>query len=518
MLKRPPHQRPRLLRRLWVNEHAHAVGLLLFVALFVGGYFSLHVGLEDEYERDIRPEVGNAVKLYGLREDGRTGRLELTVDGRAYVVGSKDPGPLGVNQIASVRGLLADTSRAIVAYNDQRTEYIEQVMGSFTLSRRNPRYSWAPLSSVAPVGNRGPGPTDAAEPRDDESVDSGGTLRIEVSTVMLSTLRELPPSEGTAQRLIALLEGAIVHRTSDIYPLAAESVADGDGQMDDAQPVYNAVSAAAHVCQNFVGLGDRLRGIFGLSVDDDATNGTSGNRGDSCSFVPLIASAGNHYPALALDCEAARSCPSQCGIGCFHAELERLVLSNPGFFWTMGKFRWFDVLLLAALGVLVRRLLDLSLTYARLRRGRIWGSNDAPILWNPREAVMTVMYIVFTPLLALAVVWVLTATDLLGEDAISLGDTVPHVVIVVAFLLGLFPNVAYDVLSRVVEAVFGAAGHTGEDRPPEGLDVERPRQPSTADGPEAGRVPGPVEANTGEPPSFDSLRIRIRQLLTGPLR
>ncbi len=227
---RPPPPRPRRWRRLWVSEHAHAVGLLLATFLFLVAYIWLHSCFEKSYKKDIFPEVRNAVKLYGLREDGRTGALEFTVDGRAYVVGSTEPGPLGVNQIASVRGLLADTSRAIAAYNAQLAEYVEQVRGSFTLSRRNPIYSWAPLSAIAPALAAKPDSEESAsnesaeaEDAEAEKAESSATSRIEIFTAQLSTLRELPPSEGTAGRLIAALQGGFVRRMSDVYPLPLQS-------------------------------------------------------------------------------------------------------------------------------------------------------------------------------------------------------------------------------------------------------------------------------------------------------
>ncbi len=258
--------------------------------------------------------------------------------------------------------------------------------------------------------------------------------------------------------------------------------------------------------------------MFGLDLSTGAGNATDDCE-DCCSFVPLVASAGDHCPDAAFTCKHAKSIPSGCEIGCFHAQLRQLVMDNPGFFWTLGKFRWFEVLLLAAFGVLVRRLLDLSLTYARQRRGRFWAANEVPVVWDPREAARTIIYLAFTPPLALAVVWALTATDLLGEDAISLGDTTSHGIIVIAFLLGLFPNVAYEFLNRVVQGVFGAAGSAESGgRPLRGPGTEQPREPSPGNVPGTGRASRPGNDDAAGPPSFESLRIRVRQLLTGPLR
>lgn len=191
------------------------------------------------------------------------------------------------------------------------------------------------------------------------------------------------------------------------------------------------------------------------------------------------------------------------------------MLKSPGFFWTMGKFRWLEALLLAALGVLVRRLLDFSLTYARLRRPGLLGGNELPVPWNPRESVRTVVYLAFTPFLALAVVWALTATDILADDAILLGDIVSHGIILISFLLGLFPDVAYDVLNRVVQGVFGGSGNDERDRRSGGIGGEQLQEPRTAGEPTSART---TERDTGDPPSFETLRIRIHEILTGPLR
>ena len=491
----------------------------------VSGYALLHNCWEAAYKDDIRPDVGNAVKLYGLREVARTGALELTVDGRAYTAGSEDPGPLGVNQIPSVRGLLAGTSQAIGAYNSQLVVYLDRIFASFALSRRNPRYSWAPLSAVAPnlVATRGSGQRDveAEEPGGMEDAPTGGLFRIEVPSSVLEMLRELPRSEATAQRLIAAVQSGMVYRTSDVYPLPIQDEADGaDESKAYVQLAKGAIDAAAEMCLNVGRLGEQLRGVFGLHAANDpqSPNAVPGQADNGCAFVPLIAATGDYYARRAPDCDPSGPCDSRCGMGCFHAELEHLVLKNPGFFWTMGKFRWLEVLLLAALGVIVRRLLDFSLVFVRLQRRSYQGSRSPPVFWNPRESVRTLIYLGFTPFLALAVVWVFTATDLLAEDAVKLGEPVSHGIIVLAFLLGLFPNVAYDVLNRVVHAVFGGAGDGEADRRIGDVGAARLGGPGRGGGPATGPTPGADDDDVRGPPSFERLRIRVRELLTGPLR
>lgn len=287
--------------------------LLLSFVGFVMVYVMLHNYFEKAYKRDILPDVRAAVRMYGIRE-ADTGALELTVEGQTYNAASKDPGPLGVNNIAAVRGLLSSTAGAVDAYNEQLAGYVARVLRSFRESRRNPAYSWAPLSAVAPglaakleceheeggaelvckqkekegaeEGAQAEGKAEGEAEAEGDSValeqeegataadssksrDDAGMFRIEVSSSVLSRLRELRNSEGRAQGLIVALKGGHAYRTSDAYPLPARVDANEDAYSRLAR---TAILAANEICQNMDELGERLRAILGVDHRNDASS------------------------------------------------------------------------------------------------------------------------------------------------------------------------------------------------------------------------------------------------------
>ena len=192
------------------------------------------------------------------------------------------------------------------------------------------------------------------------------------------------------------------------------------------------------------------------------------------------------------------------GMGCYHAKLRNIAAEGVGFFWTLGPFRWLEMAALALLGVVVRRLIDFSVLYGGLRLvDPATGNPENTKRWEPRESMRTVMYMVYTPVLAIIVIWVLVATDLIAAESVMLGDWVSHALVPIAFLLGLFPDLGHLVLTRVAEAVFRDIRAA---RPP-ASDSKRRVQPLE-----------PAKTPDGEAPSLESLRLRIRFIYTRVFR
>ena len=628
---RRPYRRRRL-RRHWLNEHVHALGLLVIAITFVVIYIYLHkdncVFLDEkdcpssQYTKDMKREVGNAVKLYSLREDPGTGRLEVTVEGRRYEIGSDDlRGPLGIGGLASVRGLLAETSRVVSAYSDRLHEYVEAHVARFERSHRNTNYAWIPLAAMAPKtadyvqrrssavsGRNGSGDARASSASDD----TGGSLHLIVRWDDVVALRNSPRGEERATRLIELVRGGRVVRVLEVFLSRSETIdnatkdaaddtnkndtnkdaaddtnkgaaddtnkgAPDDTNKDAASNATNGnvfledapLRAGAEICRYMTSLGNPIRVAFwgGGRTDAGVAEGSkepstqgagkteagaaeeskersakgAGKTEAGVAEEPKepAAQAGGQASAGESEGSTGAAAPSDEGgesvnageccvfepvganngttrggdsaFGSFRTAIQELVVENAGFFWTMGGLKWLEVVLLAGLGVLVRRLIDMSRQYGRVRLNR---DDEGHVVWQPRETVRTLMYLVYAPVLALVIVWILTATDLLAADLTLLGETLFHALIPIAFLLGLFPDVGHGVLIRAGQAVFGL-GDRGVDGPI-----------GTGSGPDSPRAGGPSQKplDQAEPPdrgpsqSFETLRLRVRGHLTRPFR
>ena len=176
----------------------------------------------------------------------------------------------------------------------------------------------------------------------------------------------------------------------------------------------------------------------------------------------------------------------------FHRDLREVVERNAGFFWTSGELFWYEMMLLAVLGVLTRQLVLLAKTYTGKGRASAW---------RPRESMRTLMYLAVAPIFSLVIIWILSATNLVAVKPV-IGDDWSNATVPIAFLLGLFPTLGYDVLRGLAKGLFNR-NFKDDDR--------------------AGRRPAnipamPTDTQDDGRPSIGRLRQRIRRHATAVFR
>ena len=185
-------------------------------------------------------------------------------------------------------------------------------------------------------------------------------------------------------------------------------------------------------------------------------------------------------------------CRSSSFDSLFHCRLAKIVRDNTGFFWTAGKFLWFEIVLLSLLGLVISRLVHLCKQYM----------SDEPFVWEDRGLWQTLLMIPATPIIALVIVWILSITNLLSIKPV-LGHTWTSGIVPIAFLLGLFPHLGYDILQGLAKGVFNRPLR-GWQAPTRDV-VQRP-------------IPDPDGPQSDERPSLDRLAAIIRQRFTAPFR
>ena len=455
----------------------------MFAIIAIFGYVGAHLHLKPAYGTSIDEELDNAVKQYSVRPNPQTKRLELTVDGQAYDPTVYTPGPLGIGELPAAKGLLIETAYALDTYNDKLESAIGDLLGRFQTTTAYPDYVVAGLSDLAPATY-----DDAIQP--DER-----TYRLRIKSPTHKNLLNRPPDEVTARLLIAAIRGGIAEAIVLSPPPRNATL---DEVEDVLRPVLlkrAALQAGNEVCQRLFDIGANLRRFLrGPEPDQDSGDG-------DCTWAHAYPEPADGQ--LGKD-ETKAVCVSE---GCFHYRLKRIASEGIGFFWTIGSFRWLELVLLTMLGVLVRRLIDFGISFARLRSldRDPEPTDDAAqtVPWEPRETLRVLMSLLYTPVLAIAVIWVLTATELISAGSVD--DWTSHALLPIAFLLGLFPDLGHLVLTRVAQAVFGEIRGT----------QPLPRKPRQIEGPKQTQPSGP---NDESPPSLDSLRLRLRFIYTSPFR
>ena len=439
-------------RPAWLSEHVHAFAWLAAAIVVMALYIWIHAELRCDYIKEIRPQVRNEVKLYALRHHAVTGVLELRVDDEPYRFDPDDPGPLGIGNLPEARGgVLARAEAAIQHYNSTLHDYIEGLTAAFYPWEDNIHYMLVPQPALDPKA---------------KSNSAAGVSRVfRVTVESFAGVRHSYPNEQTLDAIVDMVRGA------DLVELQA-------GKQPKVMPRAEGLRAAKAAAKRISWKRDELRqevsGLFEMPA----------------TACPI--------PADAKGC----GCPKTKHSGSapeetrFHRELRTVVEGNIGFFWTMGKFLWYEIMMLAVLGVVTHKLVVFATEYAS---GRDQDQRDAsardstgPLIWQPRESVRTLMQLVAAPIFSLVIIWILTLTNIVSVKPL-IADTWSNGIVPIAFLLGLFPSLGYQVLHGLAEGVFSR--RLVDEKRPTGNPQRILEAPDAPDGTAA---------------SFEQLRQRVR--------
>jgi len=474
-----PSVRVGRLQRYWLNDHIHVAVWFVVAATLLGVYLSAHFALRDRYltSMPVEEAIAASVQLVRVSEDADTGRLELTVEGQLVVPGADSPGPLGLGRTAAARGLLSEAKSVLATYNRRLDSMLRDLLASFQPVQGRRGVLDAPLQRFAGHGFE-------AEP--------GQVVRIQVGA--LRPLVDIEPTADGARRVLQLLGGAQVHDLR--VPAAATSAADEvDAPGAVAAPSDLRASLRSiqrEVAARRIRLGSKLLSTPTPSALQAVVCGelavlrapVVGFFGEGVADVPGC-------PGVAVGSKRKVSSGSA---DTFHVRLASTLGSQLGFFWTLGPWLWLEVVLLCWLGVLTECLTRLGMRYSDVdpQRRR----------WEPRETGRTMLKLAYAPAIAIVVVWTFMTTDLIETDAV-LAEGGMTAVVPIAFVLGLFPNLGFQLLERLARAIFR---ETSPARP-------RP-QPARVVQKERGTAPTPE----GAAPDFAAVCERVKRHITAPLR
>lgn len=439
-------------RPAWLSEHVHAFAWLAAAIVVMALYISIHAVLRCDYIKEIRPQVRNAVELYVLRDHDVTSVLQLRVDDEPYRFDPDDAGPLGIGKLPEARGVLARAEAVIQHYNSALHDYIKVLTAAF--------YPWEDDMNYMVV------PESALNPETEASSAAGVSRVFRVTVESFASVRHSYPNEQTLDAIVDMVRGA------DLVELQAGTLPKVVARAEGAEAV---IAAAEWISQKR----DRLRQeVSRLFETPGAT---------AC---PILAAA------KGCACPKTKRSGSALEETQFHRDLRTVVEGNIGFFWAMGDFLWYEIMMLAVLGVVTRKLVVFATDYASGRRDQrdTSAEDDAkPLIWQPRESVRTLMQLVAAPIFSLVIIWILTLTNIISVKPL-IGDTWSNGFVPIAFLLGLFPSLGYEALHGLAEGVFGR--RLVDEKAPKG-------NPQPILG-------APPDAPVGTAASFDRLRQRVR--------
>ncbi len=408
------------LERMWMNPHWHVGGLGTFMLGLFLVYVAAHHTLNRAYFESVSGQIENSTKLYQIVEDPNSNELVLMFAGERFPeTGPVVAGPLGIGKLASVRGYLASVHQRVNDYNRVVADSLEATFAAFEPVPGTNGYR-AKLRAFSPNAN----PdwfiyVDGTDPKR-LAANQKGLRQLKALTRTLDckdrTQRESASANGSVSGMIEPPSKA-----SDNVKAATARVAGKVVEAEEFKLAWARVGVddcRKHVDAFFDQLDEQLRFLYTSLAggDEDSSSETPGWR------------AG------------------------FHTTLTDLVHSEIGYFWLHGLWRGIEVILLTWLGVMTECLVRLGLTYA----GR---KTEKAQKWEPRETGRTFLKLAYAPIVSIVVIWTLYSTDVIQSDIAN--TTSAALVVTLAFVFGLFPNMAYSLLERLAKAIFKATSFAG---------------------------------------------------------
>ena len=479
------------LGRRRLSEHWHAFCWIVVVAAAAAAYVFAHYRLQDRYIMDISPQVEDAVQLYGVRWHHRTGVLEFHVGATAYEPDSEAPGPLAIGKLPQARGVLNEAFNVVEEYNSGVRAYVEGLRHGFFRSPHNPYFM---ATIVRPLELQSSDDEDCKpqtegenckpqmEGEDCKPQEKGGEVqfRFRVSADKFMRILEKFPNEETLDAFIDLMD--------DAEPVC---VVGGKGAKRWYKGEDTLAVSVSEMCKRREDLRASVTDQFGPIGFSSVANCES-SPGLACGPCERAEQHLRGAPKGNDDGDPEVEPSDTAGENKFHDKLADVVEENAGFFWTSGRFFWIEILSLAALGVLTRQLVVFAKAYAA-GRGRA-------LVWRPSESLRTLMYLAVAPIFTLVVIWILSATDLVPVKPV-IGEDWSNITVPIAFLLGLFPTLGYDVLRGLAKGLFNRPLKDDDRRKAKPEEIQ-----ST-----------PID-DPGTPPSVLRLRRRIRDHATAVFR
>jgi len=175
-----------------------------------------------------------------------------------------------------------------------------------------------------------------------------------------------------------------------------------------------------------------------------------------------------------------------------HRQLYTVTLSEAGFLWFFGAWRWWELVWWTVFGVMTMGIFQIA-------NHAMFGKAMDGTSFDPRDALRVLARLFYAPVLTVVFFWLALATDLVDPSTVFATNSFGA--LAVAFLLGLAPNHLMRLMLRTLEVVV------------RGGDKDRTDQQKA---PPARRIEALPES-TESVPTVSELKARLRSLVRAPL-
>lgn len=449
---------PRSLRKLWLSCAWQFIGLLVLAVLVALVYWRSHCLHKDDYQTSVTKLTAASLQSFRLRLSESNSEIELAQDGKAVRdVGALAAAPFGLEKQASFKGTLnkylAVAKGLTAAFRSRRDDLLAQFQTEHGGALRS-----LPMSAVGVV-----------------STNSNWRWRFSDLEYQALAARKNVDFWLNLQRTLPS-KGCFAPQ------MTTEIIVTGDGKPDAKQPLVERIIGQS-LAEGML-MAKQSPGKDELPVPAEAKAQMQAYFATALREIAASAAVTNSPTTV----EQLLNTKSE-NLNC---ELSEVVQGELGGLWLLGYYRWFEIIFWVWFGVMTNGLIIHGYFLVGANRGSIY---------EPRESLRVLAKLFYAPLLALALFFLATFISA-GQEAIALGSSSP-VQLGFAFVLGLFPNQAYQLLKDLATRWFSEKIRAGATRKAE----PKPIAAKIATGDEV----------TGSKPNIERLKNNVVNIATACL-
>jgi hypothetical protein len=446
-----------MLRR-YLNPVWHLWALCVVTVVFVGGSFLGHWMLHDRYACHASKLLNEVLKLYAVDRDS-SGNLALMIDGAPRDNSDREGGAFGLDRSPAVRGALSEAAREADKFNHD----LELTTHGILKPPSNPAggqsyFTIDPASLGDPAGSD---PLQVSLENGKRFLEREGTDPEQRVLLLLKSSSRLPSREAKSASPTVQPETTPAEKSVPNLVKAARAKAEG---LVENVGAWNPVSEAE------------------------------------------VRRWQSHVMRGALDSDEKKEFDAQNppSVTAFHARNLTTVLRNSikngvngehdSIFWLIGFWKWFEIAIWTCFGVFAKSLYEYG-THAIGRPAK----NE---VFEPRESWRILARLLYAPLLALVFFWLAVGTGLVNAPTFLVNYTLAS--LSVAFVIGLFPNTIYRLLTNIFSQLLKGG--------------EAPDPSSDSAGALVKVSPKRPLGSAGALPDFASLANHIADLVVAPLK
>ena len=467
------------------------ITLSVVTALFVVLYFAIHHCFKDEYNQDVSEIIQSGVKVFQIVGSSDTNHLTLQFYDQELALSEfrQASTPFGTGEMISVLGCLSSYQTDIQHFNLNAAQRLRSLGTPVPLSATS---VGVPLQIFDHhIG----GWKVVDKQRWEELSNSAGVLSFLELRLLLTQgryateIKPLSTDESDFLKAPEFEKNISSHRKTSTAQLAEQLKLIGQREGDFVAryqyhrldtTLRNKIADTLDIWWNDLLVTSQvLTSVKGICATDNASEIIGEQK------TPAITESAD--------------CPINEGAACtmkpdqflreynerLQQDLSSIVITEMGFFWVAGNWRWLEFAIWAVFGVLVQALIHQG---RALRDYEDWD-------WNLNDSIHVVGKIFFAPLLVVAVFFIARFAGLESESQELVNSTL--VPLGLAFILGMFPITSYNLMKTLVESL---------------LRAEISQQPTRNKVPQKRRV-----VTESKPNTLSELEKGIKQTVTAPL-